>query len=343
LQSGVLYRGRTISLSTGGWIMITMTRRAALGGLSAAISAPLFAQPSWPNRPLTLVVGFPAGGPVDTVSRIVGESLSRRLAQPIVVEDKPGATGTTAAAHVAHAAPDGYTLTVLPGTFAASAAMFRKLPYHPVNDFSWIGTIAEFPYLLVTYSDHPCRTVADLVKNAKSALNPLQFGTSGVGSVQHLSGELLASIANIRLQHVPYRGGAPAITDLLGKRLDFVIDQPTALMEFIRDGRLRALAVTGANRFFGLPAIVTVSESGFPGYNVTSWQGLAAPTRLAPAILDRLNWELAGVLAEPPLVEKLRALGNEPKISTANAFKVRVASDIEIWTKVVADANIEQN
>jgi tripartite-type tricarboxylate transporter receptor subunit TctC len=323
--------------------MITITRRTALGGLSALVSAPLFAEPPWPNRPVALVVGFPTGGPVDTVSRITGESLSRRLGQPILVENKPGATGTTAAAHVAHAAPDGYTLTVFPGTFAASAAMFRKLPYHPLNDFSWIGTIAEFPYLLVTYSGHPCGSIADLVNKAKTASNPLQFGTSGLGSVQHLSGELLANIANIKLQHIPYRGGMPAITDLLGKRLDFVIDQPTALMEFIRDGRLRALAVTGSNRFFGLPDVMTVSEAGFLGYNVTSWQGLAAPAGLAPAILDRLNSELAGTLAEPQFAERLRALGNEPKISTGDAFKARVANDIEVWNKVVADANMERN
>lgn len=322
--------------------MIIVTRRAALGGLSGVIAAPLFAQAAWPNRPLTLVVGFPAGGPVDTVSRIIGEGLSRRLGQQIVVENKPGATGTIAAAQVAHAAPDGYTLMMLSGTFAASAAMFRKLPYHPVNDFSWISTIAEFPYLLATYSEHRCRTILDLIKNAQSASNPLQFGTSGVGSIQHLCGELLASMANIRLQHVPYRGGAPAITDLLGKRLDFVIDQPTALMEFIRDGRLRALAVTGERRFFGLPDVLTISEAGFSSYGVTSWQGLAAPAGLAPTILSRLNTELAGILAEPPLVEKLRTLGNEPKTSSGEAFRARVASDVEIWTKVVADANIER-
>jgi tripartite-type tricarboxylate transporter receptor subunit TctC len=323
--------------------MMTMTRRTALGGLSALISTPLFAQLPWPNRPLKLVVGFPAGGPVDTVSRIVAESLSRRLGQPIVVENKPGATGTMAAAQVARATPDGYTLTVLPGTFAASAAMFRKLPYHPLDDFSWIGTVAEFPYLLATYSGHPCETVADLVKTASSASTPLHFGTSGVGSVQHLSGELLAKTANVKLEHVPYRGGMPAITDLLGKRLDLVIDQPTALLEFVRDGRLRALAVTGPNRFFALPDVVTVSESGFPGYSVTSWQGLAAPAGLAPTISDRLNSELAGILAEPQLGERLRALGDEPKISAGEAFKARVASDIEVWSKVVADANIERN
>jgi tripartite-type tricarboxylate transporter receptor subunit TctC len=323
--------------------MMTMTRRTALGGLSALISTPLFAQPPWPNRPLKLVVGFPAGGPVDTVSRIVAESLSRRLGQPIFVENKPGATGTMAAAQVARATPDGYTLTVLPGTFAASAAMFRKLPYRPMDDFSWIGTIAEFPYLIVTYSVHPCGTIADLVKNAGSAGTLLHFGTSGVGSVQHLSGELLAKTANIKLEHVPYRGGMPAISDLLGKRLDLVIDQPTALLEFVRDGRLRALAVTGPIRFFALPDVVTVSEAGFPGYSVTSWQGLAAPAGLAPAISDQLNAELARILAEPQLGERLRALGDEPKTSTGEAFKARVASDIDIWTKVVADANIERN
>jgi len=323
--------------------MTVITRRTALAGLSALLSAPLFAQPLWPNRPIKLVVGFPAGGPVDTVSRIIGESLSRRLGQPIVVENRTGATGTIAAAQVAHAAPDGYTLTVLPGTFAASAAIFRKLPYHPLNDFSWISTIAEFPYLVVTYSGHPCTSIANLVNNAKSANSPLHFGTSGVGSVQHLSGELLAGIANIKLQHVPYRGGMPAITDLLGKRLDLVIDQPTALLEFIRDGRLRALAVTGSNRFFGLPDVMTVSEAGFPGYDVTSWQGLAGPAGLAPTVMDRLNSELAGILAEPQFGERLRVLGDEPKISTGDAFRARVANDIDVWKKVVAAANIEQD
>ena len=322
--------------------MITMTRRAAISGLSAFITSPLLAQPAWPNRPLKLVVGFPPGGPVDTVSRLIGESISKRLGQPIVIENKPGATGTIAAAQVARAAPDGYTLTMLPGTFAASAAMFRKLPYDPVNDFSWISTVAEFPYLLVTYAGHPCESMADVVKAAKSASIPLQFGTSGVGSVQHLSGELLASIANIRLQHVPYRGGIPAITDLLGKRIDFVIDQPTALMEFIRDGRLRVLAVTSANRISALPDITTVSEAGFPNYNVTSWQALAAPARFPPAILDRLSLELVGVLAEPELMVTLRALGNEPKASTGDTIKARVAKDIETWSKVVADASIER-
>ena len=256
--------------------MMTMTRRTALGGLSALISAPLFAQPSWPNRPLTLVVGFPAGGPVDTVSRIVGERLSRRLRQPIVVEDKPGATGTIAAAQVAHAAPDGYTLTMLPGTFAASAAMFRKLPYHPVNDFSWISTIAAFPYLLATYSARGSLRIRQKQSSA------LAFGTSGVGSVQHLSGEL-TKYANIK-QRVPHRV-RPGISNLLGSVPTFCYQ--AWLFGFIRDGDC-ARWRSPVRRFFGLPDIVTVS-SRIPGYNVTSWQDLlAAPAGLAAAILDRL-------------------------------------------------------
>ena len=164
--------------------MVAITRRAALGGLAGLIARPVFAQQAWPIRPLTLIVGFPAGGPVDIVSRIIGEGLSKRLGQQVVVENKPGATGTIAAAQVARAAPDGYTLTMLPGTFAASAAMFRKLPYDPVKDFSWISTVAEFPYLLATYSEHRCRTIADLIKDGRSASSPLRIWNvrGGLGS-----------------------------------------------------------------------------------------------------------------------------------------------------------------
>lgn len=323
--------------------MTHFSRRTVLGGLSALAVMPAFAATPWPSRPVMLVGGFPAGGPLDTVSRILAEALARRLGQQVVVESRPGATGTIAAGQVARAAPDGYTLIALPGTFAASAAMFRTLPYRPVDDFSWISITTEFPYLLVTHAEHPMRTVADLITMAQSKNGPLQFGTSGVGSVQHLSGELFASIAKIKLQHIPYRGGAPAITDLLGKRLDFVIDQPTAIMEFIRDGRLRAVAVTGEGRFFSLPEIPTISEAGFPGYGVTSWQGLAAPAGLPAPIVQRLHQEITAVLAEPAIIERLRMLGNDPRSSTAEAFKARVAGDIEMWTKVVAAANIERS
>jgi tripartite-type tricarboxylate transporter receptor subunit TctC len=320
--------------------MTELTRRAMLGGLSAFVAVPAYAETAWPVRPVRLIIGFPAGGPLDVVSRIIAQALSRRLGQQVVVEGRPGASGTIAAAQVAHAQPDGYTLLSIPATYAASAALFQKLSYRPVEDFSMIGTTTEFPYVLVTYSDHPIQTMADLVSAARSQNGHLTYGTSGAGSLQHLSTELFASMANIKLQHIPYSGGAPAITELLGKRIDLVVDQPTALIDFVREGRFRALAVTGGKRFSSLPDTPTISETGFPGYAVTGWQGLVAPADLPAPVLDRLHKELTAILAEPAVVEPLRRLGNDPSPSTPGEFKARLVADIETWTKVVADANI---
>jgi tripartite-type tricarboxylate transporter receptor subunit TctC len=321
--------------------MKEISRRAVLGGLSAFAVAPAFAETAWPSRPITLVVGFPAGGPLDVVSRILAQALSRRLGQQVVVENRPGATGTMAAGQIARAQPDGHTLMAIPATYAASAALFRKLPYRPVEDFSPISMTTEFPYVLVTYADHPIRTLADLFSGARSQTPSLTYGTSGVGSLQHLAAELFANMANIKLQHIPYRGGAPAITELLGKRIDLVVDQPTALVDFIRDGRFRALAITGGKRFFALPDTPTISEAGFPGYAVTGWQGLVGPAGLPTPVLNRLHTELTAVLAEPAIVAQLKTLGNDPRPTTPGEFKARLVVEIDTWTKVIAAANIE--
>jgi tripartite-type tricarboxylate transporter receptor subunit TctC len=324
--------------------MTDFTRRAVLGGLSAFAVMPAFAEAAWPNRPIMLVVGFPAGGPTDIVGRIIAQALSQRLGQPVIVEDRPGASGTTAAGQVARARPDGYTLLANTSTYTASAALFRTLPFRPVEDFSTISTIVEFPYVLATYADHPARTIADLISAARSPSRntPLTYGTSGIGSVQHLTAEQFARIANVEFQHIPFRGGAPAITELLGKRLDFVVDQPSALIDIVRDGRLRALAVTGEKRFFGLPEVQTISEAGFPGFVVTGWQGLVAPANLPAQIVNRLYADLTNVLADPAIVQQLKKLGNEPKPSTPDEFRSRLVTEIERWTKVIAAAKIER-
>src|SRR5712692_3909804 len=322
--------------------MTELTRRAVVSGPSAYAAMPVFAETAWPTRPITLVIGFPAGGPLDVVSRILAQGLSRRLGHQVVVENRPGATGTTAAGQVARAQPDGYTLLAIPATYAASAALFRKLSFRPVEDFSVISMTTEFPYVLVTYADHPVRTLHDLISSARTRSGPLTYGTSGVGSLQHLAMEHFANIARIKLQHIPFRGGAPAITELLGKRIDFVLDQPTALVDFIRDGRLRALAVTGGQRFFSLPDTPTISEAGFPGYAVTGWQGLVAPAGLPAPVLNRLHTELTGVLAEPAIVEQLKALGNDARPTTPGEFQTRLVAEIETWTKVIAAAHIER-
>src|SRR5690349_14674240 len=249
-------------------------RTLITGGLSALVASSAYAKEDWPERPITIVHGFPPGGPTDLIARIVADGLTRRLGQRVLVEGKPGASGTTAAAQVARAAADGYTLFATPSGHAFVAATFKTLPYRTVEDFSTVSMLTEFPYLLATYADHSMRTVQDLIALARSRPTPLLYGTPGNGSGPHLAIELFAKEAGIKLQHVPYRGSAPAAIDLIAKRIDFMMDPAAALIEFVRDGRLRALAVTGPSPFFALPDVPTVTQSGLPGYVVTSWQGL---------------------------------------------------------------------
>ncbi len=218
----------------------------------------------------------------------------------------------------------------------------RSLPYRTIDDFSMISLLTEYPFVVVTHAENPSRTLADLISTARSRPTPLLFGSAGNGSLQHLAGELLAKTVNATFQHVPYRGSAQAITDLLAKRIDFIVDSPTAELEFIRAGRVRALAVTGASRFFSLPDIPTTAEAGIPGYTFTSWQGLVAPAGLPTPVVNRLTTEIAGILAEPATVERIRIVGNDPSPSSPDAFRARIAADIDKWTKVVDAAKIER-
>jgi tripartite-type tricarboxylate transporter receptor subunit TctC len=321
---------------------IAVTRRAALAGLAALAVRPVRAQAAWPVRAITLVHGLAPGGPSDIIARIIAEGLARRLGQQVVVDARPGAGGRVAAGQIARTTPDGYTLMTIPSGHAVSAALYKNLPYRTIDDFSMISLLTEYPFVMVTHADHPIRTLADLISTAKSRPTPLLFGSAGNGSLQHLAGELLAKTVDATFQHVPYRGSAQAITDLLAKRIDFIVDSPTAELEFIRAGQVRALAVTGASRFFSLPEIPTTAEAGIPGYTFTSWQGLVAPAGLPAAVVDRLNVEIAGLLAEPAVIERIRLVGNDPSPSSPEAFRARTAADIDKWTKVVDAAKIER-
>jgi tripartite-type tricarboxylate transporter receptor subunit TctC len=321
---------------------IAVTRRVALAGLAALAVRPVRAQAAWPVRAITLVHGLAPGGPSDIIARIIAEGLARRLGQQVVVDARPGAGGRVAAGQIARTTPDGYTLMTIPSGHAVSAALYKNLPYRTIDDFSMISLLTEYPFVMVTHADHPIRTLADLISTAKSRPTPLLFGSAGNGSLQHLAGELLAKTVDATFQHVPYRGSAQAITDLLAKRIDFIVDSPTAELEFIRAGQVRALAVTGASRFFSLPEIPTTAEAGIPGYTFTSWQGLVAPAGLPAAVVDRLNAEIAGLLAEPAVIERIRLVGNDPSPSSPDAFRARIAADIDKWTKVVDAAKIER-
>ena len=325
--------------------MTQLTRRIVIAGPLAMVAAvPARSNPDWPDRPITMLHGLPPGGPTDLVARIVADGLTRRLGQRVVIESKPGASGTTAASLAARAAPDGYTLFAIPSGHAFAAATYKMLPYRTIDDFAMISMFTEYPYVLATYADHSMRTVADLIALARTRTRstPLLYGTPGNGSGPHLAVELLAKEAQVRLQHVPYRGSAPAALDLIGKRLDFMMDPAAALIEFVRDGRLRALAVSGGQRFFALPDVPTIAEAGIRSYVVTGWQGLVAPAGVAGTIINRLNAEVVALLKEPAVVERLRALGNDPRPTTPEEFRTRIADDVAKWTAVVDSAHFER-
>jgi tripartite-type tricarboxylate transporter receptor subunit TctC len=315
----------------------TITRRTALAGLSAIAATPAWAQS---GRTISILHGFTPGANVDIVARLIAENLSKRLRQPIIVEPRPGAGGTTSAAAVARAAPDGATLTILPGGHAVSAAIYKQLPYDAVASFSFISMLTDFPFILATYPDHPVKTIGDVIAAARADETKLTCATAGIGTGMHLAFELFVAMAKIKIQHVPYRGSPQAITDLIGKRIDFQMDTAAALMPLIKVGKLRAVAVTGTKRFFPIPDVPTIADSGVPGYAVTSWLGLAGPAGLPAELVGGLNAEVKAILADAVVVERLHAIGSDVVPTTPDAFRARVADDVAKWTKVVADANI---
>jgi tripartite-type tricarboxylate transporter receptor subunit TctC len=318
-------------------IMTThLTRRAALAGIAATVTAPALAQG---GGTITLMHGFTPGANVDIVARLAAENLARRIGRTIVVEPRPGAGGTAAAATVARAAPDTGTIAILPGGHAVSAAIYNKLPYDAVADFTFIGMLTDFPFILATWPDHPAKTIADVIARAKAEEGRLTCATAGNGTGMHLAFELFVAMAGVKIQHVPYRGSPQAITDLVGQRIDFQMDTPAALMPLIRDGKLRALAITGPERFFMLPDTPPIGAT-VPGYTVTSWLGVAGPAALPTPFVARLNAELTAMLAEPMVIERLRDIGSETRPTTPEGFRARVADDVAKWTRVVAEAKI---
>lgn len=323
--------------------MTRITRRAALAGLSAlglAPAAAAVAQSARPEGTITVLHGFTPGGNVDLTARLIAERLAAKLGQQVVVEPKPGAGGSTAAAQVARATPDGATLFLAAGGHAVSAAIYNKLPYDALTDFSWISMLSDFPFVFVTYPDHPAKNLAEFIATAKTRSEPLLCATPGNGTGQHLALELFAATAGIKIQHVPYRGSPQAATDLLGKRLDAFMDNMTVVGEMVKDGRLRAFGVTGPSRFFVLPDVPTIAEQGVSGYSVTSWLGLAGPAGVPQPMVAKLNAEVVAILKEPDTIERLKKIGGEPQPTTSAGYRDRVASDIAKWTKVVADAGI---
>jgi tripartite-type tricarboxylate transporter receptor subunit TctC len=302
-------------------------------GLAAG---PVLAQTPWPERPVRIVVPFPPGGSTDIVARFLAETLRERLGQPFLVENRGGAGGNVGTDYVTKSNPDGHTLVVnSPGPFAINERLYRTMPYDPARDLVPIAVVATVPIVLMVPTTSPAHSVAELIALAKREPGRLAFGSSSVGGTNHLAGELLRSMARIDIVHVPYRGAAPAMTDLIGGRLQIYFDNMPAVLPQVREGRVRALAIAGAQRAATLPELPTVAESGLPGFEASSWFGMAAPGTTPAPLVERITAEVQAALAEPTLRDRLAGAGAEPGNLFGADFRRFIEAERLKWGRVI--------
>ncbi|TAL64756.1 MAG: tripartite tricarboxylate transporter substrate binding protein [Burkholderiaceae bacterium] len=314
--------------------------RSLLPILGFVFSLSTFAQQGYPSKPLHLIVPFAAGGAVDTVARVIGARLATQLGQPVLVENKPGASGDIGADAVAKAAPDGYTLLVGANGLATNMTLYPNLPFNTLRDFAPISRLGYAPLVLVTGSSQPFKTVRGLLAWGKKHPGQLTYASAGNGSSGHLAGALLASTADIQAMHVPYKGGAPALVDLIAGRISFMLLNPLEVLPHVKSGRLRALGISGDQRLMLLPGVPTLAESGLPGFEASVWWGLLAPAGTSHEIVARLNVETAKALADPAVRERLTSLGAVITPSTPDQFSTFMHTEIDKWAGVIKTAHI---
>ncbi|MGQ0685127.1 tripartite tricarboxylate transporter substrate-binding protein, partial [Bradyrhizobium sp.] len=294
-----------------------------------------------PTRPVSLVHGFAAGGNADVMSRIMADQISKDLGQPVVVEPKPGAGGNLASAFVTKAAADGYTLQLLVGGHTVSAALYKKLQFEPVKDYTFISTVAKFPFFIaVKAGTYP--TLQALIAKAKEKNGGLNFGSAGVGTTQHLTGELLAQRTGTRFTHIPYQGGSATVTALLRGDVDFIVDTGTVIKGQAASGAIDILAVSSKQRWNLTPDVLTVAETVAPDFDIISWTGIGVPSGTPAAVVDRLGTEVRRALATAAVQERLRALDSEPAPSSSAEMNELITRQIETWTRVVEQARLEK-
>lgn len=313
-----------------------MSRRlvaVALGLLACSALA------QYPYRPVRLLHGFAAGGNADVVARIVAVPLQVALGQPVVVESRPGAGGNIAAEAAARSPPDGYTLVLLPGGHAVSGAMYRSLPFKPVDDFAFISTPTFFPFAVVARPDAEYRTLAEFIDHARRNPGTTNFSTAGVGTTQHLTGELIKSQAKLDMVQIPFKGGGAPMQSVLAGETQLNVETLTVVLAQIKAGKLRALATSGAERAPDLPDVPSVGET-LAGFDVRSWLGIAAPRGTPTAVGERLNREITKVLADPETHNRLRALGAEVRGGAPREFRDLVSREIVKWAGVIEVAKV---
>lgn len=298
----------------------------------------------WPNKPIRWIVPFPPGGAMDVMARALAEKSSKSLGQAVVIENKPGAGGNIGADFVARSDADGYTMMITSIGMATNKYLYPKLSYDPVKDFSPVSLIAIVPNVLVTNATQPnVKTVSDVIANAKAQPGKLTYASAGNGSSIHLAGEVFTSMAKIDMQHIPYKGSNPAVTDLLGGQVNYMFDSITSAKPHIDSGKLRPIGITTSKRSKALPNVPTIAESGLPGYEVTPWFAVFVPAATPKPIINKLNAALLDALKSPEIKAKFDGIGAEPLGTTPDELASYLNKEIERWGKVISTNNIKSD
>lgn len=323
-----------------------MNRRSAISKLivgAALLACASLALADYPDKSIRLVVPWPPGGGTDVFARLIGQQMSEDWKTPVVVDNRPGAAGNIGAEVVAKAPADGYTIMLATITIATSPAMYKSLSFDPLRDFAPITLVAGVPHVLVVNPSLPVKNVRELIALAKREPGKLNYASAGVGSPFHLAAELFKLLSGTNIVHVPYQGGGPAVTALLGNQVQLTFANMVAVLPQVRAGKLRALGVTSAQRSPGAPDIPTIAESGLPGYDFSSWFGFFAPAGTPREIVARLNREIVATLKRDAISQKLTAQGADIVGSSAEEFSRYVAAETEKWGKVIRQAGIKAN
>jgi tripartite-type tricarboxylate transporter receptor subunit TctC len=319
-----------------------LTRRAALAfGAIAVLAAPVLAQGNFPDKPVKFVVPYPPGGGTDVIARIVQERFQHALGQPIIIDNRGGAAGSLGTDIVAKSPPDGYTVLFTLSSHTINPSFYTKLPFDTAKDFEPVGTVASLPQILVANLQFPPSTVAELVALAKAKPNTISFASVGNGSPGHLAGELLKLRTGTQMTHIPYRGGGPAVTDVMGGQVPLLWVSIPAAAQFVKQGKLKALAVSTVKRSAAFPDVPTMQEAGVADFEVDSWYAMFVPAKTPKPIIERLNKALNAVVAEADVKEKLLAQGSEGVGGTPEALGKVVNVELVKWAKLAKEANLK--
>src|ERR1043165_8773036 len=319
------------------WLFAALVLVAALATSTASSSQ------NYPNRPVRLVVPFPAGGPADALGRTIADQLNKMWNQPVIVENRGGAGGNLGAEVVARAAPDGYTLLLNASSHVINASLYEKLPFDPIKDFTPVSEVASYMLVLVVHPSVPANSVKDFVAFAKAKPDGLSVANAGLGTPTHLAAVLFAQAAGVNLIHVPYRGAAPASTDLIGGQVPAMFNNPVNAVPQVKANNLRALAVTGSKSLALLPDLPTIAESGYPGFETRTWYGLFGPAGMPADIVRKLHADIEKVLRMPEVANNLVAQGWDIAVSPPDQFSKVLQSELDRWSAVVKRAGIKAN